>query len=95
MYAFTYRVEQVIAEIQTSLHSYKNVVRHKWGTITAQQTQLGEVISTIGRAIDNGSPIDEIESLIEPFVDKNLYNQIVLDDARETLVKMQNILEDN
>ena len=95
MYAFTYRVEQVIAEIQTSLHSYKNVDRHKWQTFTTQLTHLGDVISTIGRAFDNGSPIDEIESLIEPFVDKNLYNQIVLDDARETLVKMQNILEDN
>lgn len=60
-----------------------------------QLTYLGDVISNISRAFDNSSPIDEIESLIEPFVNENLYNQIVLDDARETLVKLQNILGDN
>ena len=95
MYSFTYQVENVIENIFTSLQSYENVDRHKWQAFVKTLTDMKEVVSQIDRGFDNGSPIGEIEELIEPFVDENLYNQIVLDDARETLVKLQNILGEN
>lgn len=95
MYSFEFQIEYVIEEIQTNLFGYKDCDRIKWKAFMQQLMLLGDAVSKINREFGNGSPIYEIEELIEPFVNKNLYNQIVLDDAQEILVKLQNILGEN